>query len=250
MIPKARPSCCAAAIGLLGVVALGTPASADGTGDGVIANVAGATFSTIMCAGVAQAEIFDEGSGEPHARRGFLLGASGIYGADTRESELESSLQNDAGVPLSFSLKNSFGFKGQAGFRCHPRISAEVDVEWLDGFDGTVFLSSLGETVSVDFEPVVVTTNMKGYLLTGRYQPFVLFGGGAMIVEVTAKDQSGLGIRDTRTQRGAVLRYGSGIDFYATEQIVLTLGVDYLQPFGDVEDLDYVSVGWGLRYRF
>jgi hypothetical protein len=46
------------------------------------------------------------------------------------------------------------------------------------------------------------------------------------------------------------MRFGGGLDFYATEHVVLTLGIDYVLPFGDLEDLDYVSIGWGLRYRF
>ncbi len=46
------------------------------------------------------------------------------------------------------------------------------------------------------------------------------------------------------------MRLGGGLDFYATKSIVLSLGVDYVLPFGDVEDFDYVSLGWGLEYRF
>jgi len=45
-------------------------------------------------------------------------------------------------------------------------------------------------------------------------------------------------------------RFGGGLDFYITESIVASAGVDYLLPTGDVEDLDYVSFGWGLQYRF
>ncbi len=97
---------------------------------------------------------------------------------------------------------------------------------------------------------MVVTTSLKAYALTGRYQPYLLAGGGVMTVEVETNDTTGLGTNDTETATNIALRFGGGLDFYATERIVLTLGVDYVLPFGDLEDLDYVSIGWGLRYRF
>jgi opacity protein-like surface antigen len=229
-----------------------TPASADPTDDAAIAGGATAVFSTILCGGVGQAFDLEESpEDEPYARRGWLLGVSGIYAADTKEGDLESTLGKPAGAPVNLSLKNTFGIKSQAGYRCHPRFSAEVEVEWLDDFEGTLFLQGpVGGKVSVDLEPLVVTTNLKGYLLTGRYQPFALIGGGAMVVEVNWKDNSGLGLSQTDTKRGAVMRFGGGLDFYATKQIVLTVGVDYLLPFGELQDFDYVSIAWGLRYRF
>lgn len=241
----------AAAIGFLAQLTSATPASASGTEDAAIAGGAVAGFSAILCGGVGQAFDLEESSENSYARRGWLLGLSGVYAADTKEDDLESSLGNPAGAPVNLSIKNTFGVKGQAGYRCHPRFSAEVEVEWLDEFEGTVFLGgAVGEKVSIDLEPLVVTTNLKGYALTGRYQPFVLVGGGAMVVEANLKDHSGLGLSQTETMRGVVMRFGGGLDFYATEQMVLTVGVDYVLPFGELEDFDYVSIAWGLRYRF
>ncbi len=45
-------------------------------------------------------------------------------------------------------------------------------------------------------------------------------------------------------------RVGGGIDIYATENIVVTLDATYVVPTGDVDDLDYLSIGWGVQYRF
>jgi hypothetical protein len=165
----------AAAAGLAGLVVIASSASADsGTANGVAASAGVGALSVFMCTSVALA--FKDLPEEPYARQGWLLGASGVYAADTREHDLESALRNAVDEPVNFSLKDSFGFKGQAGYRCHSRFSAEVDVEWLDGFDGTVFESSSGKIATIDFEPVVVTTSLRGYVLTGRYQPYVLVG--------------------------------------------------------------------------
>jgi opacity protein-like surface antigen len=217
------------------------------TPSAIAASIVVAGFSAIVCGSVASAGRSEDLPEDSYARPGFLLGGSGIYAADTSEGDLESALRKERAAPVNFSLKDSFGFKSQAGYRCHPRFSAEVDVEWLDGFDGSAFENGAGKVATIDFEPVVVTTNLKAYALTGRYQPYALVGGGMMTVKVKTKDALGT---DTETATNVAMRFGGGLDFYATEHVVLTLGVDYVLPFGDLEDLDYVSIGWGLRYRF
>ncbi len=247
----------AATIGLVALVGIGAPASAGSlfgkpdkdTSNAVAETIGVGLLSAIVCGSVATLVDSEDLPEDSYARQGWLLGVSGVYAADTSEDDLESSLQNEIGTPANFSLKDTMGFKGQGGYRCHPRISAEVDVEWLAGFDGSAF-DSTGKISNVNFEPVVVTTSLKAYALTGRYQPYLLAGGGVMTVEIDTTDTTGLGGSDSETATNIALRFGGGLDFYATEQIVLTLGVDYVLPFGDLEDLDYVSIGWGLRYRF
>jgi len=34
------------------------------------------------------------------------------------------------------------------------------------------------------------------------------------------------------------------------KNIVVTLETDYVKPFGNLDAFDYVSVGWGVQYRF
>jgi hypothetical protein len=46
------------------------------------------------------------------------------------------------------------------------------------------------------------------------------------------------------------MRFGGGIDLYATKHVVVSAEVDYVLPFGDLENLDYLSFGLGLQYRF
>jgi len=69
----------AAVIGLLVQITNATPAIADGTGDAAIAGGAFAAFSAILCGGVGQAFDFEESpEDDSYARRGWLLGVSGI----------------------------------------------------------------------------------------------------------------------------------------------------------------------------
>jgi opacity protein-like surface antigen len=247
----------AATTALVGLMLIGAPASAGtlfgkpdrDTSNAVAGTVGIALVSAIGCASIGTLDSAKDLPDDSYARLGWLLGLSGVYAADTGESNLQNTLRNEVGSPVNFSLKDSLGFKSQAGYRCHPRVSAEVDIEWLDGFDGSTF-DSTGKTSNINFEPLVVTTSVKAYALTGRYQPYLLAGGGVMTVEIETNDTTGSGASDTETATNIALRVGGGLDFYATPKIVLTLGVDYVIPFGDLEDLDYVSIGWGLRYRF
>jgi opacity protein-like surface antigen len=223
-------------IGLAGLalVAAPAPARADSEQVDVIAAAAGtALVFTGACAGLASMA-GGETDEEDYARRGFLLALAGTWGIETFDP---------SGVSLS--VDDSLGLNGGGGYRCHRHASAEVEVEWLDGFEGNA--TGGGASGPVRVEPVVVTTNVKGYWPMERYQPFLLFGVGAMTAETTS--QTGA-TTSSRSDYDTALRFGTGIDVYATPHIVLDLGVDYVLPLGALEGLSYVSIGWGLQYRF
>ena len=46
------------------------------------------------------------------------------------------------------------------------------------------------------------------------------------------------------------MRFGGGIDLYATQNVVVSLEADYVLPVGKLEDLNYITVSWGFQYRF
>ena len=98
----------------------------------------------------------------------------------------------------------------------------------------------------------MVTSNVKGFFLTGRYQPYLLVGAGVMTADTTLRDTVGLppSATGTESDEAFVMRFGGGIDLYATENVVVTLEADYVYPFGSLDDLRYVTIGWGVQYRF
>jgi opacity protein-like surface antigen len=165
-------------------------------------------------------------------RNGFYAGGGASLGLDIfMEDELEDALG------FNVDVEHSFGANGHLGYRIHPHFSGEVEFEWLDGFK----IEDTGE-----IETWIATGNAKGYLLTGSVQPFALLGIGAMRAD--AEDDLGLGFSDSATD--LALRFGVGADLYFSQRFVVDLGVDYVVPTGDVKDLDYVSVGVTLQYRF
>ncbi len=209
-------------------------ARADGTRT-IVAGLATAALTSLVCASFALTAGEDAKQDE-FARRGWLIGVAGSYAIET----FESDLQDAVGFSVDLSVDNSLGLNGRVGYRCHRWLSAEVEVEWLNGFD----VSAPG-SATIDVEPLVVTTNLKGYFLTGRYQPFLLVGGGVMTAEFKSR-----GVPGSITLNEFTMRFGGGIDLYATKNVVVTVGADYVLPFDDLKDLDYISIGWGFEYRF
>ena len=52
------------------------------------------------------------------------------------------------------------------------------------------------------------------------------------------------------TDANFAMRFGGGIDLYATKNVVVSAQADYLLPFGSLDGFDFLSIGLGLQYRF
>ena len=229
----------------MGLALAAHPVSARaGDSQTIVEGLATAALTSIVCLSVALTAGEDAEQDE-FARRGWLIGVAGSYAIET----FESDLQDAVGFSVDLSVDNSLGFNGRVGYRCHRWLSAEVEVEWLNGFDSDVSVAGIG-IARIDFEPVVVTANVKGYILTGRYQPFLLVGGGVMTAETKYPDFVPPGVPRSRTENEFAMRFGGGIDLYATKNVVVTVGADYVLPVSSLSDLDYISIGWGIEYRF
>jgi len=238
-------------VGFTVLAVLALPASARADMAKNIAESAGAAvLTTILCSSFALTAD-DEIDPDDFARRGFLVGLSGSYGIETFEKDAKKDLDRVLGVATNLSVDNSFGVSGRGGYRCHERFSVEAQFEWLDGFDSDFTTAGAAPYGKIKYEPFVATTNVRGYLLTGQYQPFLLVGAGMMSGNAHLRSESvGIGLSRNQSETGFTMRFGGGIDLYATKNIVVTLETDYVKPFGNLDAFDYVSVGWGLQYRF
>lgn len=242
----------AAVVGLAVLVFLVLPDSArSDTAKSIAEAAAAAALVGVVCTSAAlTAE--DEVDKDDFARRGWMVGVAGSYAFETFEDQAERDFQKVLGPAVNLSVDDSPGFNGRVGYRCHRRFSAEVETEWLHGFDADLTQPGVDQLAHVEYDPVVVTTNVKGYFLTGRYQPFLLLGAGAMTAETKLRDPVGLAFTglDSESDTAFAMRFGGGIDLYATKNAVVSLDVDYVLPFGNLDALDYVTIGWGFQYRF
>jgi hypothetical protein len=167
-------------------------------------------------------------NGGDFARRGWYLGGGGTYAVE----------QLDTG---NVQAGNSGGVKLLGGYRAHPRFGTELDVDYLHGF--AVHDSRSG---TASLRGVATTLNGKGYLATGRVQPYGVAGvGGLYVTGLDASLQNLLGANG-----GLVTRLGGGMDLYATDHVVVNAEATYDLGAGNVSSLRFVPVTLGAQYRF
>jgi opacity protein-like surface antigen len=126
---------------------------------------------------------------------------------------------------------DSVGMKLRLGYRCSPHLGWEFDYEWAEGFD-------LSDGSDVDLW--ALTSDARWYLLTGRWQPFLLAGVGIATADPI----------DEGTGTDIALRFGGGLEAYVTEAVALAFDASYVLPTSKVKDLPYLSLAWGVLYRF
>lgn len=154
--------------------------------------------------------------------------------------------------PVPVDLGATGGLDGWIGYRVHPYLAVEAQAEWMSllGFKSNeqILGNGLSRNLKLDIDTLVVTANLKPYFLTGRIQPFALVGAGIMLEELGVRYD---GFNDNEHHGDFAMRFGGGADYYATENVVLSIKGGYVLGFGTVADRDYVSVGMlGLSYRF
>jgi opacity protein-like surface antigen len=155
-------------------------------------------------------------SAQDYGRPGVYAGLNGVTGIET--------INNDGTTDVGI------GVSGRLGYRFAPRFAVEAQSEWSGDFvDGPFDLTS-----------TTVTANAKLYLAEQQIQPYVMAGIGAQIADTN--------VGPSETEFAA--RVGGGLDFYLNERFGLLGEVAYTIPTGELDGLDYVSVGWGAFYRF
>jgi opacity protein-like surface antigen len=284
----------AAVIGFTSLALGVSPAAADSINDGstvALTMGGGGGLMAIGCMAIALLTRDDEVEEEGFDRRGIYIGLSGSY---ARQNFSDSAVLKRVAGDLQGGLRayratateilprtspptyedpgystfsfgdiddDAFGILGRGGYRCHPYVSAELQFEALADFDGSLSengtppVDDSARGYELELESLVFTTNAKGHLLTGRYQPFVLLGLGFMRMESKARDITG-GTLEGRAPQASdrtvkfAARYGAGLDVYLTQNIVVTAEGSYLMPTGQLDDLDYYQFGVGLQYRF
>jgi len=267
------------AIALFVLNFVASPALADGI-KGVAGTLGMGAVSTVLCVltviyGPDEEE--EEEASDAFDRQGFFVGVGAGYAgenfsrrpvndiADIFSNQPNRSDVIYAGPGTVAKADDSWSVKGGGGYRCHPRYSVGSRFEYFGGFD-THWTGALG-TGSKDVDIFVATTDIKAYLLTGRYQPYLLLGGGTMHVDTKVTNPTGLLVMNnpmpppdtiqsfgpviqSRSYTDFVFRFGGGFDIYATEHIVVNVDANYLAPLGQVSGTGMFTIGGGIEYRF
>ena len=270
---------------LIAVSLAASPAHADGVK--ALAGTLGiGAISSMLCVlTVIYGEDAEDSSSEGFDRRGFFIGAGAGFAGENFSDKPVNDIADifsdqpargfdpplDPGPQTTDTTATSddgWSVKGYGGYRCHPRYSVSASIEYFGGFDTqwTGFLGTGGDDIDI----ITGGFDIKGYLLTGRYQPYLLLGGGTMAIDTKVTNPTGITgtfvvenppgtfetfatfgpITQHRSYKDFVFRLGGGFDVYATEHVVVNIGASYWLPLGEVSGVNLFTVRGGIEYRF
>ena len=126
------------------------------------------------------------------------------------------------------------GFAFVGGYRMSKWLALEGQYSWLGNTDVS-FLGSTSTAKRWD-----ATANLRASL-SGRFQPYAVIGVG-----YSSFESSTFGT----TRGGFASRWGGGLDAYITNHLALYIDATYMWLTGDVENLNYVTLGAGAMLRF
>jgi len=174
-----------------------------------------------------------EPAGPDYARKGWYVGANGIYGLYVF----------DQGKPVETDGTGGFNVRG--GYRIYPWLAAELFYEWAYQFTKT----PAGAPITTDAMSHTITTNLKFLYPRWRAQPYFAFGIGAYGEEETTQAPAGV---SNSSEWGLGMRPVVGVDFYLTENVVLNLETGPSIGLYDAatDARIYMSFGGGVQYRF
>jgi len=213
----------------------------------------GAVSCAVLLPATAGAQSYD--------REGAYVGVGFSYGFENFGlSKTEDAASDIIGARVELGADDSPGFDIRGGYRLHPNFAIEGEIQYFTGFDLNIDnMSTRGETINLNekfgsIDTLAVTVNAKGYVLTGRVQPYGLFGIGLARANFDPEIE---GV-DSQDDNQFAVRFGAGVDFYATENIVINAEAGYLLPTSDYKfgegdpglGGDIIPLTIGLQYRF
>jgi hypothetical protein len=141
------------------------------------------------------------------------------------------------------SASNSGIAQIRVGYHFQRFVAIEPELEFTPKFNG-----DSGKFKGVDTQTFGVWANFKGYPTapwTGRFQPYLMTSVGWWWERRWGKDVAGVD-----EHGGFVSRFGGGIDFYITKNIVVTAESAWVLPTGELDSLKQVQIVVALQYRF
>ena len=198
-----------------------------------------------------------------YGAKGFYGIVAGTYGIEdlhdlTRDVEdnFKGRTCGPSNARCTAEYDNALGFNLRIGDRWHPNLATEVEFEWLDGFDAKEpdnINDPPNSPLNADGgvgEMWSFTVNQKAFLTTGKFQPFIFLGLGALgAIDSQARDPNepdGVANQGGTQGVGFGFKAGAGFSYYFNEHFGLNTDFAYNVGTGSVNDLRFTSFSWGF----
>jgi hypothetical protein len=182
-----------------------------------------------------KAQTVEEESNDP-SRPGPLMGLGATYAFENFNFN-----QNDSnGADVTESNDGSGGYNAHVGYRFDRWLATELEVERYQEFTGHFDGKHVGQVSGW-----ALGGNEKLYLLPGRWQPWLEAGINYLKMETTNSNAA----NSRKTDDGPALRFGAGLDLYATNKFVVTSDVSYMLGVSQTHNYDVVALTLGFLFR-
>lgn len=171
---------------------------------------------------------------------GFYLVGTALYAIPLEKGDLEDANNALLGT-ADTNVDDSWGASGRLGWRVNKNLGLEAEFDLLNNIELDAQTAG-GFERKTEIRVYHVTGNAKGYLATGRFQPFVMAGAGWGRAEF---DPEGA---NSERDDGFVGKIGGGMDIYGSRDVALTTEISYV--FDGVDNLDHLAIKAGFVLRF
>lgn len=136
------------------------------------------------------------------------------------------------------TFDESSGLNVKVGYRLLEHVALELDFLNLNGFDGEIY-----DIEALELTGHTITLSGKFYPVTGKIQPFILFGLGFADLEL----EDTVGVNYSESNSDPVIRLGAGFDLCITSTVSLYGEVSYYITQDDIEDTDFMPFTAGIK---
>jgi len=174
---------------------------------------------------------FAEGPPVDYTRDGWYLQGQGLYAMDYFKNGDRSAA-------------SGAGFSVTGGWRGWKLFAGEVEWEYINQFmDGPADMNTYNISFLLKLYPLAWAFSGDSWFQ--RFQPYLRAGPAWQFIDIEQENV----FRETEGSFAG--RFGAGLDIYATQNAVITLGASFMLPStSPVNDYRYLSLGGGFQWRF
>jgi len=151
------------------------------------------------------------------------------------------------------SFGNSVGANARGGYRFNDYMAIEGLYEYMDDFGSSETSRNLRRKTSASIQTNTFTVSTKLIFPTlglSQLQPFVSGGIGFLNTKGSGKFVRGLRLDGAPSTTDFIGRVDGGVDYFFTPELSTYFDVGYVIPTGDLSDMNYLSLGAGIKYNF
>jgi opacity protein-like surface antigen len=174
------------------------------------------------------------------AEQGPYIGAGGQH-----------AWENFQNVPSDVNVDDSWGLNFRAGYQLNRYLAIEANYDWYDGFDWKFNHNNYYDNnLDVKLEVQTLLFDLKAMYPIKNFVPYVRVGGGWMWANFDVRNSYYNSHYESDTFDDFAWDVGGGFSVYLTPNICIGPSFRYVMGTGDVDNIRYSTLGFGLEFHF